>query len=201
MNKEILETLPLAIAETGIWTWWAAKFPDAFQIEFDRTRLFLTKQRQGIVPSGKFAMRFINPVSVSFLEFGPGLEANWFQKFHEDQLGPFQMSPGKMFFDKEKVKALVKTSKKENRAHGCDPLDPEFNKAKVIMAFTAGNAGLAVAAESFGALNQFGGIDMELLPAFHEKWWSYCEEYWEMKGTKKELPHDPVCELTPKPVE
>ncbi len=195
MTKELKEAMILAMTHTGNWTWWAHKFPEAFQIEFDRTMLFVTQQRAGIAPSGKIAIRFIKPLSVTFLQFSKDIDENWANLFHEDKLGPFDLSPDAMAFDAKEISTLVKTAKRENKVHGCDVLDPKFDKGKVKIAFKAGDVGLAVSADEIAFLSTQGLVETELIPAYHEKWLSYCEEYWERKGSKKEMPIDLVCEI------
>ena len=67
MEKRHLELLERAISDVGSWNWWTEQFPKRVQVEFVGTHLYLAEGAPGHPPVSQLALRFLEPVSVSFL--------------------------------------------------------------------------------------------------------------------------------------
>ena len=87
MEKRHLELLERAISDVGSWNWWTEQFPKRVQVEFVGTHLYLAEGALGHPPVSQLALRFLEPVSVSFLS-GKGAPAGWPQAMAADQMEP-----------------------------------------------------------------------------------------------------------------
>jgi hypothetical protein len=79
---------------------------------------------------------------------------------------------------------------------GSSPVSEEFSKAGSMLAFWAGDVGMAVSAESMMIINQTGEVSLDQVKELHDKWWKYWKQYWKLKDSKAALPYDYACENT-----
>ncbi len=193
---ENLEILSAAISDVGYWKWWVAKLPQAFQIEFGGVLLWSPPQEEGHPPGGIFALRFKEPVSVSFLDFSTDLPADWIQQFHDDKLEPFTVEYGSFGFNQETlISDLLKKAVKVTQFHGVEINSQEWVKAKLKLGFAAHEVGLIVAGDSVDLYTSRGSVSLDEVKEMSKKWWVYWQEYRRLRGTERALPYDYACEV------
>ena len=168
--KSALNSLSQSIASTGKWTWWAAKYPVAFQLEFDNTALYFGERDLPLKPSYKLALAFYKPASIAFLQKG-ALEKNWALKLRSDQIDGFDIDKAYCGFNQGKLfRELLFQSTTVECAFGCDPLSKAFRDAPIQFGFFAGQVGVLLAAESMRLYNLDGEIAMDDIAQYARNW-------------------------------
>ena len=196
-EKSPTEILEYVISDVGLWTWCTDDLPSIYQIEFNRVMLYLVNMDKNQPPSHQIALRFINPVSISYLyKKNSSLPQDWLQRFKNDKLSPFNVDHDYLSFDKDEVMEIVKMSNKIENIYGIDFNSSEFMDSKVIFSFWAGEIGCLVAADDMKVISKDGEIKLDSIPELHDKWWIYWKSYWKVHETNKALPYDDLCEIT-----
>ena len=153
--KTIMNQLSTALA-SGAWTWWAAKYPLVFQIEFDHTLV----QTRGFEHQGKIALAFHGLSSVSFLERG-AITKGWAYALNANKIEGFEVTPEAMFFnDQHCFDEMLKEAFKTDVVYGASPQGIAFKTAKLRFGFWAGNVGVLIAASALKLFDMHGEISL-----------------------------------------
>jgi len=154
--KQIYERLAQAIAETGTWSWWAAKLPLAFQLEFDNTLVDTgTADYQG-----KVALAFYGLSSVSFLnrDLTP---KEWAYQLNANKLDGFEMDIATFAFGGDALaKDMLESAQKVDVFYGASAQGTAFKTAQIQFGFWAAEVGVLVAAESVRLYSMAGEIQL-----------------------------------------
>ena len=186
METKHLELLQTAIADVGGWNWWGEGFPERFQVEFDPTLFGRGAGGPGEPPVSQLALRFLDPVSVSFLS-GRGAEEDWPRRMAADQLEPFVCDCDRFHLvDGVAMERCIREAAGVETVLGCPPLDPAFFAAPARL----------VAAREMLPVAMTGALTGEELETANEKWWAYWQEYWKRRESSSPLPRDYGCEVT-----
>lgn len=197
LEKNPLEVLAYAISDVGLWTWYNPKFPKYLQLEFNRTMLFFEANNKENPPPNQIAILFEDIESVfTFKRQDSKLSKNWLNQFTEDKLEPFNIDYENFSFDTEAIEKIQTDAINIECQFGNEKLTVANSKMKYKLGFLAEEVGLIVTADKMKILNQSGKIEIEQIPEIHQKWWKYWENYWAHKNLKKEIPYDPICEIT-----
>lgn len=165
-----LNQLAKSLSTTGQWTWWAAKFPVALQLEFDHAQLYFGERCEPLKPSNKVALAFYKPISVTFLQRGE-VEDNWAIKLSADMINGFHMtSEMSGFNDYLLFRKLLKEASQLDNSFGCEPLSKAFREANIQFGFWAGKVGVILAAESMRIFNLDGEIALDEVSKYAEDW-------------------------------
>ena len=196
MEKRHLELLERAISDVGSWNWWTEQFPKRVQVEFVGTHLYLAEGAPGHPPVSQLALRFLEPVSVSFLS-GKGAPAGWPQAMAADQMEPVTCCWERFHLvDEAAMERAIGEASQVETVLGCPPRSPAFFAAPAKLVFWAGPYGFAVAAKEMQAAGFDGPLTGEALEQASRRWWDYWRVYWERRGRKDPLPKDYACEVT-----
>ncbi len=150
----------------------------------------------GEPPVSQLALRFLDPVSVSFLS-GRGAEEDWPRRMAADQLEPFVCDCDRFHLvDGVAMERCIREAAGVETVLGCPPLDPAFFSAPARLVFWAGPLGLAVAAREMLPVAMTGALTGEELETANVKWWAYWQEYWKRRESSSPLPRDYGCEVT-----
>ncbi|MEO0226404.1 MAG: hypothetical protein ABIL05_05580 [candidate division WOR-3 bacterium] len=196
---ECLRILEKSISDVGYWSWWDSNFPDSFQLEFCGVQLWNPPLREGEPPSGTIALKFLRPVSVSFISrnLPEDLRDNWYELLHQDKLEPFAVNHNCFVInDKTGAEDLLKYLDEIKTIYGIPLEEQNLFNSEFFVCFWAGPVGAIVFAEKMEILSHRGKIELSEIPIISKKWWDYWREYWQKKGTKDELPKDYTCEVT-----
>lgn len=194
---EHLATLESAISDLGAWTWWTARLPDGFQVEFSRTQLWSPPRSEGKPPSTQIALRFRKPRLVYFLTLGDGVSADWPDRLARDELTPFDVDHDAFTLTRPDLCGELVAKAVSIRALVGEPsasVSPSAGEA--FLAFEAGPVGLLVAGESLAVFNHHGELGAEAVLESNRRWWAYWREYWQRRDTDDPLPRDFACEVT-----
>ena len=197
-----LEVLEQAITDIGYWNWWAEYLPDCVQVEFAGVQLWSEEPQEGQPQRGTLALRFVQPISFSFLTRNKAIDDlphNWPDLMQDDNLEdlPNIRYEGELHFnERDFVQRVLDAANRIDVRFGVHPKSEEFFDAPVILAFWAVDIGCAVASQELTIVNPSGEIALENIPELHRKWWEYWSEYWEVRGTDKAFPEDYACETT-----
>ncbi len=186
-----------AVAEMGLWTWWAGALPDRFQVELGNVMLWNAPRAAGQAPPNRFALSCVEPCCVAFLDFGGGAEQpdGWPERLRSHDVGPFELD-GERFALGDHDRALAILAEARGAAvHAGDAREETVRAAPAVLAFRAGPVGLLVAAARIDLLDFSGAVAWDEVPARRARWWSYWREYWDRKDTADELPWDLLCEV------
>jgi hypothetical protein len=195
--SEHLSVLESAISDLGRWTWWTAKLPDSFQVEFNATQLWNSPTAEGKPPSNQIALRFRKPRLVYFLSLSDAMPEDWPDRLQRDELEPFSVDHEAFTLTKADLCAqLVAKSTSVKSLVGERDNTPLPTAEEAFLGFDSGPVGLVVAAESLGVFNHEGELDEKAVVASNQKWWAYWREYWLKKDTSAALPRDFACEVT-----
>ncbi|HFA48224.1 MAG TPA: hypothetical protein ENJ95_04310 [Bacteroidetes bacterium] len=196
-EKSPLEIFAYAISDVGLWTWYNPKFPNRLQLEFNRTMLYFEAENQENPPPNQIAILFEEIESVfTFKRNDSKLSENWLNQFTEDKLEPFNIDYENFSFDTESIEKIRREAANIQCQFGNKNLIITNSEMKYKLGFLAEEVGLIVTANKLRILNQSGEIELEQIPEIHQKWWKYWEKYWAYKHLKKEIPYDPICEIT-----
>ncbi|MES2329508.1 MAG: hypothetical protein V4539_07895 [Bacteroidota bacterium] len=196
-DKDQLDILAHAISDMGHWSWWASSFPGVFQVEFGGTLLYFPPASEGNRPQTKIAIRFSDPVSVSFLNRGEETDFDWVDLLHEDKIdSPSCSSEEFVFGNPEYAMPLLNQASSHKTVHGYEPLAGDFFSEPFCLVFWCGDNGLAVASKDLMLLNHSGVIPVSNVQELNREWWRYWREYWDKAGTAEALPKDFYCEVT-----
>jgi len=198
MNK-CFRILEESISDVGYWSWWNSDFPNLFQLEFSGVQLWNSPLQKEQPPSSTIALKFLKPVSVSFLTKNlPGeLRDNWFELLHKDKVEPFAIDHNCFAInDKIKVQDLLQDKKDVKTIYGVQLEKRGLFDLNFFVCFWAGPVGVVVFADGMRIFNHFGEIEISKIPLMRRKWWNYWKVYWRKKGTNDELPKDYTCEVT-----
>lgn len=190
--REAFDILEDAITDCGYWRWWTARLPDSFQVEFGRVQLYQPPPEPSRSPSAIYALRFIQPKRVEFLEFDADVEKNWFSELQADKLKPLSLGRDCFFLgDAARVEQL-----RSQAVHAHIHFRSPDSDSLVSLVFRAGRSfGLFVAAESVRLLSHDGEVPLTSLARLNGDWWDYWKKYWELKDTPDEMPEDNTCEV------
>ncbi len=195
-----LDILQTAISDVGHWQWWDSQFPDIFQVEFTAVQLWNPPIAEGQHPSNQIALRYKNPISVSFLRqrnIQSDIPDNWPQQLHDSAIEPFGISFESFFLcEPERIPSIMAQADFIDTVFGDHPKDIDFSQVGAFLAFWAGEVGLIVAADEMSVITRDGIVALhEIEPKYHQ-WWRYWREYWKAKKSGKPLPEDFACEVT-----
>jgi hypothetical protein len=189
--NEAFEILKEAITDCGYWRWWTATLPDSFQIEFGGVQLHEPPLRASRSPSSIFALRFVRPVQVEFLDFAKDVENDWFSKLRADKLQPPRLGRDDFFLGESVQAAQLRHQAVRAHVH----FSSLGSDSRVHLAFRAGRGfGLFVAAESVRLLSHNGELTLSSVARLHDDWWKYWRRYWDVKDTPDHMPRDATCE-------
>src|SRR5262245_28581037 len=125
-----LDVLSEAISDVGYWRWWSAQFPEFIQLEFGGTQLWNPPEQEGKPPSGLIALRFTNPVSVSFLthrDAPSDFPQNWAELLGNDTLEPITITYDSFGFNNPSlIEKLSRESKQVDTSFGAHLESDEF---------------------------------------------------------------------------
>ena len=195
--SEHLSVLESAISDLGRWTWWTAKLPDSFQVEFNATQLWNPPTAEGKPPSSQIALRFRKPRLVYFLTLSDAVPEDWPDRLQRGELEPFSVDHEVFTLTKADLCGYLMT-----KATSVKVLVGEHNHTQLptageaFLGFDAGPVGLVAVAESLGVFNHQGDLDEKAVVASNQQWWDYRQEYWLKKDTSAALPRDFACEVT-----
>ncbi|MBK9247230.1 MAG: hypothetical protein IPM69_03740 [Ignavibacteria bacterium] len=199
-ENQILDILADAISDAGYWSWWIAAFPHSIQLEFGGTYLNFPPSDTSEVLNSRIALKFKNPKSVSFIskqEHQTENNKQWFDQFHNDELGNQTCSYGEFSFtNHDIISSIVSQAIVIDTIHGYSPNDKQFMAEKYQLAFWAGEFGIVIAADEIKFLGDDGIIELEQIPKLNEQWWTYWKKYHELRNSENALPIDYRCELT-----
>ena len=194
--------LEQAITDIGYWSWWTEYLPKGVQVEFAGVQLWSEEPQEGQPQRGTLALRFVQPISFSFLTRNKAIDDlphNWPDLMQDDNLEdlPNIRYEGELHFnERDFVQRVLDAANRIDVRFGVHPKSEEFFDAPVILAFWAGDIGCAVAAQEMTIVNPSGEVSLEDIPELHQKWWKYWNDYWEVRGTDKAFPEDYACETT-----
>ena len=143
------------------------------------------------------ALCLYEPTVVAFLtERGAsGLPPDWKAALHEDKLKPPRLGHDLFTLTSEEVLREVVADCLVEYMHGSDLVATE-NAPPVLLAFRAGEVGLAIRAARMEVLTDAGTLQPDEVLEAVKAWWVYWREYWRRKSTAAPLPKDFVCEVT-----
>ncbi|MEK7467878.1 MAG: hypothetical protein AAB074_10730 [Planctomycetota bacterium] len=167
-------------------------------------QLWFPPLRDGAPPAGHVALRFHHVISASFMtrRSASHFPHDWPRLMNEDRLEPLPIWNGGFSFNDDRwLKVMMREAGDVMTRHGFAPGDAGYHRAPVRLAFGAGPAMAAVAAERLSV--HAHGIEVPAgdLSGLHGKWWDYWREYWKKRRKREALPYDPVCEVTMPAVE
>ncbi|HEX7858879.1 MAG TPA: hypothetical protein VF773_00990 [Verrucomicrobiae bacterium] len=189
--RDAFEILEDAIPDCGYWRWWAANLPNSFQVEFGGVQLFQPPPKGSCTPSTIYALRFLQPRRIEFLDFAADVEKDWFSLLQADKLKP----PGlwDQFFLGEATRG---EQLRRQAVHTHLHFEAPHSGGGIFLAFRAGKSfGLFVAAESVQLVSPTGEIPLSLVARLYGEWWDYWRNYWKLKDTPEEMPRDDMCEI------
>jgi hypothetical protein len=190
--REAFDILEEAITDCGYWRWWTAKLPDSFQVEFGGVQLYQSPSEESRSPSAIYALRFIQPTKVEFLEFTTDVEKDWFFLLQADKLKPPSLGHDQFFLGDAARVGQLRQQAVRAHLHFASP----DTDSQVYLAFRAGRSfGLLVAAESVRLLSQSGEVALSSVVRLHGDWWDYWRRYWKLKDMPDEMPRDDTCEV------
>jgi len=196
--EKFFKILNNAISDVGFWRWWVSDFPQFIQLEFGGVQLWNPPINENGPPSGTIALKFVNPISVSFITIKKSnIEKNWHQLLHEDKIGPFNINFN--FFSINNISNIIQILKNDlviNNIFGESIENSEIFNAKYNISFLAGEVGIIIFADDIEVYNNKGKVDLKEIPLMNSKWWEYWKEYWDKKDTNNKLPKDYACEVT-----
>jgi len=190
--REAFEILEDAITDCGYWRWWTANLPASFQVEFGGVQLFQPPSEASRSPSGIYALRFMQPRKVEFLDFAADIEEDWFSLLQADKITPPSLGRDQFILgDADRAEQL-----RQQAVHAHLHFTSPDSGGQVHLAFRAGQSfGLFVAAESVRLLSHSGEIAFSSVARLHGDWWDYWRRYWKLRDTPDELPRDNTCEV------
>ncbi|MDQ5823165.1 MAG: hypothetical protein M3441_03015 [Chloroflexota bacterium] len=195
-----LDILTQAISDMGYWRWWTHSLPQSIQLEFGWVQLWNPPLEEGKPPSNIIALRFIEPVSASFLthrEAEKDLPIDWPELLRNDQLEPFSITYESFGFNNPQLLTeILSEAKKVEGLYGAAADASQLSEAKLTLAFWAGSVGMIIAAQGLMVLSHQGEIQPDQVERKHQQWWEYWQEYWRLRDTKNPLPRDNACEVT-----
>jgi hypothetical protein len=195
--NEHLPALESAITDVGRWTWWTAKLPDTFQVEFGGTQLWNPPLGKGKPPSGQIALCFRKPRLVYFLTLSDSVPSDWWGQLQRDELGSFCVDREAFTLTSAELCGRIVAKGRSVHALVGEPGNTPLPAAgEALLGFDAGPVGLVVAAESMGVFNHHGELDEQAVLESNRRWWAYWREYWQRMDTPDPLPHDYACEVT-----
>ncbi|MCB0762938.1 MAG: hypothetical protein KDC12_15540 [Flavobacteriales bacterium] len=196
-ERSPLDILAYAISDVGLWTWWAERFPDIFQLEFNRTMLYFEPKSPDQPPPNQIAIQFKQPKSVTILKKKDfSLSDNWLDDFHNDKLEPFGIDYEYFSFSSKGINDIVDQADKSETVFGEKLNDEVLSNCNAGLGFWAGEVGIIVLADTMRIMTQEGEIMLDQIPDKHDKWWKYWSQYWGVIGTDDKMAYDPVCEIT-----
>jgi len=190
--REAFEILENAITDCGYWRWWTDKLPDSFQVEFGAVQLFQPPPEASQPPSAVYALRFVQPSRVEFLDFAAHVEKDWFFLLKADKLKLPSLSPDHFFLgDPVRAEQL-----RRKAVHAHLHFASQDQVGQVPLAFRAGpDFGLFVAAKSVRLFSDMGEIALSSVARLNEDWWDYWRRYWKRKDSTDAMPRDDTCEV------
>jgi hypothetical protein len=195
--SDYLRVLESAISDLGCWTWWTAKLPATFQVEFTATQLWNPPSGEGKPPSNQIALRFRNARLVYFLTLSSSAPNDWPNRLQRDELNPFSVDHEAFTLTNPELCGKLVAKAKSVRALVGEPGTTTLPIAgEAFLGFDAGPVGLVVAAESLGVFNHQGELDPGAVMESNRRWWEYWREYWQRKDTDDPMPRDFACEVT-----
>ncbi len=197
-ENQLLDLLSSAICDVGYWSWWTADLPTVIQIEFGGTQLYFSQPDSSLPPLTQIAIQFRNPKSISFItrQEIQG-DPKWFDELHNDKMeAPTCSYENFTFTDDHLITKILNEVKTINTIHGYSPKDKLFVTEKYKLVFMAGDYGFTVSADEIRLLTKDGKIELDQIPDFRSKWWTYWKKYHELRNTKNALPKDYACEVT-----
>lgn len=163
-------------------------------------QLWSPPSKKSDAPSSLLALRFTNPLSVSFVTTASRARATpvaWPFLLHEDELEPSPIEYGSFAFSsRERLAELLASAQRIETLYGFDPVLDEVLAAPCSLSFAAGLGVLIVAAESVVAVSHEGELSPRAVIERNARWWAYWKEYWARRETRTRLPYDPTCEVT-----
>ncbi|MCG6191537.1 hypothetical protein [Maribellus maritimus] len=196
-KKTPLEILAYAISDAGLWTWWAEKFPNTLQLEFNGTMLYFQPKSTNQPPPNQIALQFKEPKSVTVIRKKEcSLSDNWLDDFHADKLEPFGINYEYFSFSTKEIKDIIEQADESKTIFGAKLNENELSNYNVRLGFWAGEVGLVVLADAMKIMSHDGEIQLNQIPEKHDKWWEYWRQYWAVIDTDKKMPYDPICEIT-----
>lgn len=190
--REAFDILEDAITDCGCWRWWTGKLPDSFQVEFGGVQLFQQPPEASRPPSAIYALRFMQPRKVEFLDFAAGVEKDWFSLMQADKLRPPSLGRDQFYLGD----AIRAEQLRRQAVHAHLHFTSPDAGGQVYLAFRAGQSfGLFVAAESVRLLSHTGEIALSSVARLNGDWWDYWRRYWKLKDTPDEMPRDDACEV------
>ena len=160
--KQIYESLAFALSNQAEWTWWAAKFPVAFQVEFNTNLLDCDASD---TEHKKIAVGFYGLTSVNFLERGY-CEKGWIYKFNSDEIESFKMSENTCVFNQSnKIEEIKKEASKITTVYGGEAHGISFKTSAIKFGFWAGNVGVLVGAKEMKIFGENGEIPFNKIKA------------------------------------
>jgi hypothetical protein len=191
-KQSILDSLGFAISDFGIWNWWTADFPNAYQLEFDRAMIYVEPKTEDQAPSNKIALQFLKPSHVLILKTEDfSLEEDWKQRFHKDQAGPFALRYEYFAFHNDRIMDILDLAGSMEAFRGENFSKDLIVSSPIKLAFWADYVGILVLAEDLKFCTLRGEILLEDLPTHGKQWWDYWTKYCELIE-----PYDPLCEIT-----
>lgn len=190
----MLSVLENAISDVGHWRWWTADGL-RFQVEFGFAQLWCEPLKPELPPPNVVALRFRGVRAAAFL-VRPAVEMppDWPAALQEDRREPFNVEQDSFTMTSvEAFHKIVRSMQPFRFAIG--DAAGLTGDATFLLAFRAGDVGVAVTADELAVVNHRGELTPEAVVDANARWWSYWRAYWDRRDTDSPLPYDGTCEV------
>lgn len=194
MEKSVKDVLATAISDIGYWRWWDTA-RDIVQLEFGGVELFDISKTENAARSSVIALRFTGN---SFIAFFDCEEENsfWYDKLHEDEIGPFTLDYDGFSFDDSNYALEVLKNNKIRKIVNGNVIQDLILSAKHLLTATCESIGFVVGGDKMDVIGSNAKYEESDITELYDKWWEYWRDYWSKRDTPEAYEKDYACEVT-----